>query len=312
MIVTTEFPDLPPLPETPLNAGFRRRFFSRWGRENSVFVAATRRAGYGPIATALSFKTVLAGKAQLTLGRRRLSLEPGLFLPVNAGGDYSVCIDSPVNVHCFSVHFHPQLAGEVAAAQGLDWSRALEGRPPARAVPMLLESLRPLDAGLQSQVQRLTLGVGTGHTEPMALEQELVALLHVMLQTEAQRRRHALQALPSVRPNARLELLRRVEWASDYMLSAYADDITLDDIAQAARLSKFHLLRAFRQIKQCTPHQFLRARRVEVARRLLQRRELGLETVAAAAGFGSRWTMQRALRLHLGQSGAGLREAGHV
>ena len=312
MIVTTTFPDLPPLPETPLNAGFRRRFFSRWGRENSVFVAATRRAGYGPIATALSFKTVLHGKAQLTLGRRRLSLEPGLYLPVNAGGEYSVCIDSPVNVHCFSVHFHPELAAEVAAAQGLDWSGALEGCPPARALPLLQESLRPLDAGLQDQVQRMTLGVGTGHAEPMALEQEFVALLHRMLRNEAQRRRNALEAVPTVRPSSRLELLRRVDWAADYILSTYAEDITLDDIAQAARLSKYHLLRAFRQIKQCTPHQFLRARRVEAARLLLARRELGLEAVAAAAGFGSRWTMQRALRLHLGHSGAGLREAGRA
>jgi AraC-like DNA-binding protein len=297
------------LPETPLNAGFRKSFFSRWGKENSVFVAATRRAGYGPIATAMSFKTVLHGKAQVTLGRRRLLLEPGLFLPVNAGGEYSVCIDSPVNVQCFSVHFQPELAAAVAAAQPLDWTEALECQPKARATPLLHESLRPLDTGLQSQVQRMALGVGSGHTDPMALEQEFVALLHLMLRTDAQRRRHALEAVPTVRPNARLELLRRVEWAADYMLSTYAEDITLDDIAQAARLSKYHLLRAFRQIKQCTPHQFLRARRVEVARRLLQRRELGLEAVAAAAGFGSRWTMQRALRLHLGQSGAALRGA---
>lgn len=311
MIVTTRFPDLPPLPETPHNAGFRRRFFSRWGRESSVFVASTRRAAYGPIPTALSFKTVLEGRATLTLGRRRLLLEPGHFLLVNAGEHYSVDIDSPTPVHCFSVHFKPELAADVAASQGRGWAAALEGLDSPGGLPQWREALRPLDVDLQAFVARLVTrvaGSDEGPPQGMALEQSLVLLLQAMLEREQRQRSEALQALHSVRAATRHELLRRVDWASDYILSAYAGPITLDDIAAAAHLSKYHLLRAFHQVKRCTPHQFLQARRVQVARGLLAVQSLDLESVAEATGFGSRWSLQRALRRHYGASGARLRE----
>jgi AraC family transcriptional regulator len=309
VIVTTQFPDLPPTPETAQNAGFRRRFFSRWGRENSVFVASTRQAAYGPISTALSFKAVLRGSAALTLGRRRLVMEPGFFLLVNAGDEYSVAIDSPTPVHCFSLHFQPEMARDVAGARSSGWTAALDGEQARTEPPRLREALIPIEAGLQEMVQHLSQSVHTDQPDSMALEQDFMLLLQRLLQDQAQRRQDALAALPAARAATRLELLRRVDWAADYMLSNYPEPITLDDIADAARLSKYHLLRAFQQVKRCTPHQFLRARRVDVARRLLDNRELDLPSVAAATGFGSRWTLQRALRLHLGVSGARLREA---
>lgn len=311
MIITTQFPDLPPTPETASNAEFRRRFFSRWGRVNSVFLASTRQAHYGPMSTALSFKAVLRGSAALTLGRRRLKLEPGFFLLVNAGDEYSVAIDSPSPVRCFSVHFQPEMARDVASARGADWRQALEPGTSATEAPRLREALSPLPPGLQQRVQGLAHNACSGQSDPLALEQAFMLLLQQLMQDQAQTGRQALAALAAARPSTRQELLRRVDWAADYLLSNYAEPVTLDQVAQAALLSKYHLLRAFQQVKRCTPHQFLRARRVEVARRLLDDHELDLEAVAAATGFGSRWTLQRALRLHYGASGARLREAAH-
>lgn len=311
MIITTQFPDLPPTPETARNADFRRRFFSRWGRVNSVFLASTRQAHYGPISTALSFKAVLRGSVALTLGRRRLALEPGYFLLVNAGDEYSVAIDSLQPVDCFSVHFQPEMAAEVAAAEGADWRAALEPGARPGAPPRLHEALSPLHAGLQARVQQLAHSARSGHPDAMALEQNFMLLLQQLLRDQGQSRRQALAALPAARPSTRQELLRRVDWAADYLLSNYAEPVTLDQVAEAALLSKYHLLRAFQQVKRCSPHQFLRARRVEVARRLLADPDLDLQSVATATGFGSRWTLQRALRQHCGASGARLRAAAH-
>jgi AraC family transcriptional regulator len=312
MIVTTEFPDLPPSAETTRNADFRRRFFSRWGRESSVFVAATRRVAIGPIPTALSFKTILNGSAALTLGRRRVLLEAGMFLVVNAGDEYCIHIDSPRKVHCFSVHFQPQLAGDVASSQGLNWRQALDSEVRPDAVPLFRENLCRLDPALLQFVARAVHAVQQGHADAMALEQQIIALLQVLLEGQARQRRELLAQMPALRPSTRLELLRRLDWAADFILSNYSEPICLDDIANAARLSKYHLLRAFHQVHRRTPHQFLRERRVEVARRLLDDSQLDLEAVASASGFGSRWSLQRALRLHLGATGARLREAAHA
>ena len=42
-MILTELPDLPPRPETPANAAFRRDYVARWGKENTVLCGRTRR-----------------------------------------------------------------------------------------------------------------------------------------------------------------------------------------------------------------------------------------------------------------------------
>jgi len=78
--------------------------------------------------------------------------------------------------------------------------------------------------------------------------------------------------------------------------SNYETRITLDDIAAAASLSKFHLVRLFRQVHGTTPHQYLVQKRLAAANRMLARPELELGEIAALTGFGSRWTLFQHLR----------------
>jgi AraC-like DNA-binding protein len=310
MIVTTQFPDLPPRPETAANAAFRRRFFARWGQENSVFLASTCRAEFGPLPTAPSLKMVLDGAMEITLGRRRVRLEPGALLWVNGGDTYAAQIRSPRAVHCFSLHFRPALADEVAAAAGCDWTLALERGSHGRRqqLPLLRDALRGAAPALAPLLARIRTRVLAGDRDGGLYEEDFVALIGHLLADE-RRARTRLQALSAARPATREELARRIGWATDFMRGRYAEPIGLAEIAAAAHLSKFHLLRAFRELEGCTPHQYLQARRVEAARRLLAEPALDLEAVAAASGFGSRWTLQRALRRQCGASGRTLRLA---
>lgn len=306
MIVTTRFPDLPPRPETAANAAFRRRFFARWGRENSVFAASTRQADYPPMTTALSFKTVLDGRVSAQLGRRRLVMEPGHFLLVNAGQQFGSSIASERPVRVFSLHVSDTLARELARDGSAGWGAALDGDALDAGSPQVHEQLRPFDATLLPAVRRLH-GLVVDCGDPATVEGEFITLVGALLRLDAHGRRDAQGALHAARASTRIELARRVGWATDFICSHYAEPIALQDIAAAAHLSKFHLLRAFRQVQRCTPHQFLQRRRVAAAQRLLVDPGLTLEAVADAAGFGSRWTLQRALRAELGVGGRALR-----
>lgn len=308
MIVTTRFPDLPPRPETSANAGFRRQFAARWARENVVFLASTRRADTPPLPAALSVKLVEQGDATLEVGRRRVLLEAGRCLVVNEGETYAVSIASTTPVRCFSVHFRPGLAAEVARARSEPWERALaRGNEAATgATPLFGDQLRMPSAAVRQTLDTIRQLVLAGERGGDVFEAPFIALLDRLL-ADDRAARAQLDTLDAVRPATRAELGRRAAWAHDFILSHYADPITLDRIADAARLSKYHLLRTYHQLYGTTPHAALRARRAEAAQALLRDGTTDLAAVAEAVGFGSRWAMQRALRRHCGATGRALR-----
>jgi AraC-like DNA-binding protein len=72
--------------------------------------------------------------------------------------------------------------------------------------------------------------------------------------------------------------------AKDYILANLDQDIAIDDIAQAANMSKFHFIRLFRSQFGITPHQYVLNSRINLARRSL---EAGLRAsqVAVETGF---------------------------
>lgn len=307
MIVTTRFPDLPPRPETPANAAFRRAFAARWGRENVVFMASTRRVETPPLTSALSVKLVHQGAATFEIGRRRVLVEAGQCLVLNEGERYAVSIASDQPVHSFSLHFRPGLAAEVAAARRQSWEGALEGEAGARGAPQLRDELRSPSPALLQWLAAVRERALAGEREGEAYEALFIATLDRLLADDEDVRARCA-SVDAVRASTRAELARRAARAHDYIHSNYAEPITLAQIAEAAHLSKFHLLRAFRQVYGATPHAVLTARRAAVALRLLRDADADLAAVAEAAGFGSRWSLQRALRRHCGATGRVLRQ----
>jgi AraC family transcriptional regulator len=115
------------------------------------------------------------------------------------------------------------------------------------------------------------------------------------------------QRIAAARPATRTELLRRVSLAADAIQSRFPEALTLDDLATAARLSKFHLVRLYRAVHGITPYEALQRKRARAAMRLLRNSEADLTDIAVAVGFGTRFTLFRQLRRHYGASGSVLR-----
>jgi len=72
--------------------------------------------------------------------------------------------------------------------------------------------------------------------------------------------------------------------ARDYILASLEHNISIDDIAQVATMSKFHFIRQFRQQFGITPHQYVLSCRVNLARRMLESGK-SLNQAAFEAGF---------------------------
>jgi AraC-like DNA-binding protein len=83
------------------------------------------------------------------------------------------------------------------------------------------------------------------------------------------------------------------------MRDRYAEDLSLDDFAAEAGVSRHHLVRAFRQDMGMTPHAYLLSLRVQAARRRLQAGDTPAE-VAAATGFCDQAHLTHAFKARLG------------
>nr|WP_187361576.1 AraC family transcriptional regulator [Phytoactinopolyspora mesophila] len=78
-----------------------------------------------------------------------------------------------------------------------------------------------------------------------------------------------------------------VRKARDLIDRSYAESLSLDQIAQAAGYSRFHLIRAFRAAFGETPGRYLTRRRVERAQDLLRSANLTVTEVCHLVGFSS-------------------------
>lgn len=307
-MILREVPDLPPRPLTAANAAFRRWFYARWGKENAVILTHTRDVEYPPYQQVLSIRAVWNGAEHFDLGHRRVSVDDDSYLVLNRR-TYGSTVATLRPVGAISVFFRPGMEREIAAAQRQSLAQSLDAPDAVDPCSMeFAEHLRAHDAQVTPQLRALRTGIEEGIDDEQWLEEQLQQLLAAMLNAERGVRRRP-ERLRDLSRSTRDELQRRIDRATDFIHSAYARPLTLDDVAAAARLSKFHLVRLFKRAHGVTPIAFLGRKRGRVAQRLIAASDLPLDEIAPMAGFGSRVSMFRQLRSQFGASGRDLRAA---
>jgi len=140
--------------------------------------------------------------------------------------------------------------------------------PPVPRVTALLQALR------------------SGGEEGFALEEATLAAIAAV--------QGALLETSAVAPSARDD--ERARAAMQHMDAHAAHEMSLDDLARAADLSPFHLLRVFRQAIGITPHQYLMRVRLQRAIALLRDTQLPVIDVAYASGWADLSNFNRAFR----------------
>ena len=82
---------------------------------------------------------------------------------------------------------------------------------------------------------------------------------------------------------------RLLEWA----LGRLGEPLTIDRLAAQAHLSRRTFVRAFRAATGTTPAAWVRARRLDAARRLLETTDLPVDQISADCGFGNAVTLRQ-------------------
>jgi AraC-like DNA-binding protein len=158
---------------------------------------------------------------------------------------------------------------------------------------------------IAAELCRLRSDFGTGDPSALAAEERMLGLVSDLVGA-AQAHRRLASRLPAARASTRRLLAARVERARE-LIESSAETPTLDALAQAAALSKFHLLRVFKAAFGCAPSAYAARRRVERGRRLLEATSMSVAAIGEALGYESAGAFIRAFRRHFGVTPSAIR-----
>lgn len=81
--------------------------------------------------------------------------------------------------------------------------------------------------------------------------------------------------------------LKTIEQAKDYLLTRFAGEVSLKELADHCCVSIFHLSRIFKEVLNTSPHRYLMEVRLHHAQVLLHTTDLQVADVAIQSGFNS-------------------------
>ena len=111
---------------------------------------------------------------------------------------------------------------------------------------------------------------------------------------------NAEEQLTLARRSQRRELLRRLQRARAYLHDNIVQQVDLECLAEVSLVSRFHLLRSFRQAFGVTPAQYHAELRLQRAALMLQKNQLSVSDVALAVGFKNHSAFSRAWKRRYG------------
>lgn len=222
------------------------------------------------------------GAARYRIASDEVLVSDGMVMAVPAGVEHRTEFLGPLAAS--SVRLSAALVQQVCDAMQVDLARSFQHGLLAAPEPML-RLLRSLAAELADMAEL----ADTERPGDDLLADALGQALAVQLVRRA--------APPKVTiPDA------RVRRAVELIESRYADPLRLDDLADAAGLSRFHFARVFAAATGCSPYQYLLRTRIRRALSILQCGRMSVTDTAYAVGFTDLGRFQRAFRAELGVS----------
>jgi AraC-like DNA-binding protein len=229
-------------------------------------------------ALAPSVKFVLTGEEIYRIDGRTRALRPGQFLMVEAGAELEVTTPRPDRTVGLCVYLGVSPC-EAASRESL--GRVIEG-----------SAAEPLSPLLSRYARLLAVRPEAGQALAPRIVQEVTIGAEDYLSTFATR----LERLKSLKRSTRVETLQRVERARAFIHASADRPLTLDEVAGAAALSRFHLTRSFAEVHGVPPLAYHRRLRLDAAARLLRTGAASPTELSDRLGYASLSAFTRAFR----------------
>ncbi len=255
--------------------------------ENQISSEIVQQANYPEHTSNFSIKTVFSGSKTFTIGKRQLNLYPENFLAIKKGTAYSSKIDSSVPVNNLSISFSPSFLSDFDRMQKYNHADLLDEPFQDGDFPdfSFMETIYPFSGDMKYNIMHLKAHLETGTSDDLLINEYLHHCLinyYKVYNKEVVDKSENLNFLNS---STKVEILKRLTLAKEYIISNSNKNIDLEDIASHACLSVNHFLRTFKQAYGQSPHQFLIKTRIDRSKYLLKNTNYTINEVVEIIGF---------------------------
>lgn len=279
-MIRHEFPDL-----TWLWNQVALRFDKNQGWPNVVLNVKSTGCYRPNISGPLSLFMNMKGQSQCGVAQHGVVIPETHYFITNPAEVYTLQIPEKSITETFNIHVGENFLEQVYDGLVLPEDKLLADPFAVKSSPIyFFNRLYPKDATFNRLLNHFYLQAQAGVTSNLLLEERLTYLLIYLLQVHRAALTEAAK-LPAAKRATQLEIFKRLCYSIDYLQANYSREITLEELAQIACLSKFHYLRSFRACFGQTPHQYLTAVRLAKAKALLKYSDLQVTDIALEVGL---------------------------
>jgi AraC-like DNA-binding protein len=251
--------------------------------------------------TTLSVKSVVRGSAFYHTSEGQFLVDEDSFLILNHDQEYSLHIAAGTNTETLCPFFQHGLIEHIARSLRAPVDRELDEIAAEGDAADFCEHLYPKRGAVGDRLTELHAGMNSPELCGPWLEDHLIGLAEALVRFHTGVRRE-IHTFPGMRQATREEHYRRLHRARDYMDSCFPQDLSVASIARVAHLSPFHFQRMFKLAFGLTPMQYLQARRLHIAKRLLATSDRDVTSICIGVGFESLSTFSWLFRKRFGRS----------
>ena len=254
---------------------------------NQISSETVKNAFYPNLISSFSLKMVFSGHTAYQIGKRELNLYPDSFLAINQGTSFSSKVDSNIPVKNLSISFAPEFLNDFYRTQTKNNKTLLDdpfysGEQPEE---FFLETIYPFEGDMKYNILNLKNRLEQEHPDDLLINEYLHHCLINYFKVFHKEVSNKSEKLNFLNTSTKVEILKRLTFAKEYISSNYNKNIDLEDIAQSACLSVNHLLRTFKQAYGKSPHQYLIQLRIDRSKYLLKNTRYTLNEIVEIIGF---------------------------
>ncbi|TCC90093.1 AraC family transcriptional regulator [Pedobacter frigiditerrae] len=261
-------------------------YFKRLGNNNSLHQENKRYAFGDHLNDDFTLKFVFSGSKLYKINRRSLVVHPDCFLAINKNTSFESKVQSDQCVQSLSISFAPDfikdMQGTLIKSTAYLLDNLMEGDAGDLRFP---ETLLPLKSNLNFNLKHIRRYVRDCLRDDSLLEEYLHHTFINYFEIINSDVVLAGDRLKCLKKNTKIEVIKRLNIAKDFMYCNYNQQITLTQIAENSCLSVNHLLRTFKQVFGETPYQFLTKLRLRRANYLIKNSLYPINEIVALVGF---------------------------